>query len=82
MALGHQKSLVSRIVLEGECIEYLQLRHRGNDHLQGLECLIACAELVKKKSQHTPPTSTTWSKRTLRESGRCRQYGELHEQMR
>ena len=49
MVLDHQKGLVSSMVLETERIEYLQLRHRGNDHLQSLECLIACADLVKKK---------------------------------
>jgi len=54
MVLGHQKGLVSSIVLEVGCIEYLQLRHRGNDHLQGLECLIACASLVKKRVSRHP----------------------------
>ena len=49
--MGYQKGLISRMVLEVERIEYLQLRHRGNDRLQGLECLIACADLIKKKKE-------------------------------
>ena len=67
------------MVLEVERIEYLQLRHRGNDRLQGLECLIACADLIKEKQRVSghPPTSTTRDQRTLREPGRCRRYDEL-----
>jgi hypothetical protein len=42
------------MVLEVERIEYLQLRHRGDDCLQGLECLIACADLVKKRVRGHP----------------------------
>ena len=48
------------MVLEVECIEYFQLRHRGGDHLQGRERLIACADLVRRNaSVDTPRPSTT-----------------------
>lgn len=81
--LGHRKGLVSGMVLEIERIEYLQLGHRGDDRLQSRECFIACADLVRKMSQQTPPTSTTQaSERTLREPGRCRRYDELRRQTR
>jgi len=39
------------MILEVSYVIYLQLRYRSNDPLQSLECLIACADLVKPQSQ-------------------------------
>jgi hypothetical protein len=43
------------MILEVECIEYFQLRHRGDDRLQGRERLIACADLVRRKESADTP---------------------------